>query len=400
MAEGRFTRDDISRRPLDVSDADKTYRYPSDLGGDEFPAWVTFYPLIRKGAMTALGNAGNSVINSGANLTEFDMDGQMRMDPENTTLALAAGGIEQGVTAAASSIGVSGLKDILGTGGGNTTGNSSLIQKVEGLMSAGGSVVMGGLAGGGAAGILGMAINNDDHKLMFGSKSISLGIHNSITQKYSARWETADLGAIMGAVGSGDTEVSKAMSGGFMDAAGTLLDVTGDVGKYALRKIGTALGNNQMGAAMEAGTKKVENPYKEQLFKNMDFRTFEFEYKFMPKSEYEMQEVFGDRQYQAAEGANPGILNTFLMHLHPTNVDSGLYLMYPSEFLIVFYYKGAENDSFRRISNCALNDVSITYGGEGMQFFQNAQGAPSEVTLKLKFTELETLTTQRINKGY
>lgn len=370
----RVTEDDILSQ-----NSSSTYRYPEELATEEFPSWVTFYPLVRKGAITATGGSFSAF--SGAN-REFDQSGQMRMDPANTTAALAAGGVEQAATAAIGSIGASGLKDILTNSGGKGIGGK-ITGALTGLAKATGQVV-GTAAAGGAAGAGLALLVNEDNKLMFGAKSVSLGIHNSISQRYSSNWDTADIGAIMGAVGTGQANIS-----GVMD----FFSEAGDVGQYALRKVGASLGGPKMKAAMEAGTKKVENPYKEQLFKNMDFRTFDFEYRFMPKNLAEARAIFGD-------GTEPGIIKTFIQHMHPTSSDHGLFLVYPSEFLIMFFYNGKENKKLRKISNCALNSIDIQYGGEGLVYFQGSEGYPSECTIKLKFTELETLTSQRIEAGF
>jgi hypothetical protein len=84
--------------------------------------------------------------------------------------------------------------------------------------------------------------------------------------------------------------------------------------------------------------------------------------------------------------------------MHPEQSAQGLFMTYPSEFLIIFYHAGAENEHIRKISNCALTDMSIDYGAEGFTTFSN--GCPTEVTIRLQFTELETLTSDRIEKGF
>ena len=126
----------------------------------------------------------------------------------------------------------------------------------------------------------------------------------TITQKYSANYDTADLGALVGAMGSGNTNMS-----GSLD---NIMEGGGDLGVYGARKAAAALGGEKTKAAMEAGTKKVENPYKEQLFKNMDFRKFTFEYKFAPKTKAEADTIFGGN-------GEAGILKTFTVHMHPTS---------------------------------------------------------------------------------
>ena len=93
-----------------------------------------------------------------------------------------------------------------------------------------------------------------------------------------------------------------------------------------------------------------------------------------------------------------GIIDLFTLHMHPTRSQNGLFLTYPSEFLIIYYHGGVENQFVRKISNCALTDMTIDYGAEGFTTFSN--GCPTEAFVRLQFTELETLTTDRIEKGF
>ena len=59
------------------------------------------------------------------------------------------------------------------------------------------------------------------------------------------------------------------------------------------------------------------------------------------------------------------------------------------------------NEHLPKISSCALTDVKITYGPDGsFQTIKDTLGAPSEITMELSFTELETLTANRIASGY
>ena len=85
--------------------------------------------------------------------------------------------------------------------------------------------------------------------------------------------------------------------------------------------------------------------------------------------------------------------------MHPELSNGGLFYIHPSEFNIQYYYKGKENTYFNKISTCALVDMHVEYGGQE-QFASFADGAPVEITMSLQFQELETLTKERIQKGY
>ena len=86
--------------------------------------------------------------------------------------------------------------------------------------------------------------------------------------------------------------------------------------------------------------------------------------------------------------------------MHPERSMEDLFLIYSSEFNMMFKYKNEENDWIHKISTCILNDMKVTYGSDGIfTTIKGTQGAPSEIALQLAFTELETLDTERIDAG-
>jgi len=391
--DSRFIRD--LGRPQDENEifrADETqiFRYPQNVSQAEYPHYVVFYPLVREGT-----TAGRSLLTSGRGAI-FDQTDQNRADPENGTAAAATAGAIIGAAAGAAFTAgkASALGNLLQRNGGktvnpnpNTTGGPvSIVAK----LSAG---LVGGILGG-AAGAAGGAIASavaGQQRLVIGSAEIALHIPERIGTSYGANWETADLGGLVGAVASGKMSAESLFTKDGSIDMGSMATSGGELGDYALRKLGRVAniaGFDQFSNVIQATSKKVENPYKEQLFRSMGFRKFAFDYKFSPRNKEEANTVFG----------KGGILELFAKHMHPTNSQNGLFLTYPSEFLIIYYHNGEENQFVRRISNCALTDMTIEYGAEGFTTFED--GCPTEATVRLQFTELETLTTNRIEKGF
>jgi hypothetical protein len=92
--------------------------------------------------------------------------------------------------------------------------------------------------------------------------------------------------------------------------------------------------------------------------------------------------------------------------MHPDIEEKGMFLIYPSEFAIEFMHKDentgevSRNMNLPKVSSCALTNVKVTYGPDGMfNTFANTGGMPTETTVELAFTELETLTRRRIQDG-
>ena len=212
---------------------------------------------------------------------------------------------------------------------------------------------------------------------------INLHISQPPVARYSANWENKELGALAGLT---TTEFN-------LD---DLLKAGTGVGELGIRgaikaaaQIPAAFGlSGDLGASLDLASGKVANPYKEQLFTSMGFRQFAFNYKFAPRNKTEYDNV-------------RRIIDLFKYHMHPENDPTGLFLEYPSEFEIEYCYNGNRNEHLNKISQCALTDIKVTYGNQdAFTTFKNTQGAPAEINLELAFTELETLTNDRIADGF
>jgi hypothetical protein len=204
--------------------------------------------------------------------------------------------------------------------------------------------------------------------------------------QYSANWENKELGALAG------------VASNFKDGLSfeNLLNAVPGVGELGARGAIKAAANlpgglgitGELGASIDLASSKVANPYKEQLFSNMGFRQFAFNYKFNPRNKTEYENV-------------QRIIQLFKYHMHPEVSPNRLFLEYPSEFQIEYHYSGKENKHVSKISSCALTDVKITYGNQdAFTSIKDMDGAPAEINMQLAFTELETLTNERIADGY
>lgn len=397
--ESRFNRENLVSQidnPLETNNTVISLRYPIDVGNNpEYPHYVAFYPLIREGT-----ELGKKLLSSGTGVV-FDQSDQNRADPENGAAAAAtSGAIIGATTGAASNLG----QLLLGNGGKLSNKGATPVGGPTGVRANLGKVflekgigALGGAAIGGGVGLLASQLAGEQ-RLIFGQAEIILHVSDKVTAGYSANWETADLGGLVGAVASGKMSADSLFTKGGDLSLESMGKSGGELGDYALRKLGKVAGVagfDSFSNAIEATSKKVENPYKEQLFRTMGFRKFSFDYRFSPRNQEEATQVFGD---PSNKKENPGIIETFLLHMHPTRSQNGLFLTYPSEFLIIYYHNGEENDYIRKISNCALTDVVIDYGAEGFTTFPN--GCPTEAIMRLQFTELETMTTDRISGGF
>lgn len=212
--------------------------------------------------------------------------------------------------------------------------------------------------------------------------SIALYINDPPSVRYNAQYSNKDLGTLAGLVG--------AISG--VDSLSSLGGVSGE-GAQALAlqfaKLPSALGVGSPAEIIGASAKVAMNPFKEVLFESIDFRTFAFKYRFLPKSKKEAEDI-------------KKIIDTFKFHMHPELSTNKLFFIYPSEFQITYYYGNNENEYFHKFKPCALESMDVTYGGDVYSSFYDpkAPGYPTEVNLSLTFRETEILTKQQIMSGY
>ena len=130
----------------------------------------------------------------------------------------------------------------------------------------------------------------------------------------------------------------------------------------------------------------------ELAFKNVERRSFSYTFKMIPKNSREAEEI---RKIVFAFKAN-----MLPEMLEGRNRDT---MSVPNTFNIQYMYKGKENDYTHRVSECFLDKVDVTYGGDRYKTFEPHadDGAPPvETTIGLSFQEIEIITRERIFEGY
>ena len=247
-----------------------------------------------------------------------------------------------------SNIAVLGSSFLTGAGAGGLIG---------GLISGGGGGVTKGAAalGGVSAatsGSLGTldglnlkALGKDFTKPMKRMKhAIALHMPNNFAIRSGAQYEEAETFMAQAFMQSVDVIADGAtnLAKGIAEGGSPKTQVANLVGELAKGSAGVATSaalQNVPGAdAVQAMAGVAPNPKKEQIFKNMDFRTFQYDYQFFPRS---MEESANIRN----------IINTFRYHMHPEfKDDDGFLYIYPGEFEIYYYMGDSENPFVHKLS--------------------------------------------------
>lgn len=257
-----------------------------------------------------------------------------------------------------------------------------------------GSAIKGALAGGFAAGkaLTGAAVAAAPGAIGFGAAAalagtstraqkrlrtaIALHVPNQLNIRYGTQWTEEDTATAVMAplLGEAAMKAIGNFSGGDL------------VGAAATGAAALALANGPNAGAVSAGTGLAANPRKEQVFKGVDFRTFQFEYQFFPRDEQESQNV-------------QNIIKAFKLHMHPEYKDENKFLwIYPSEFDIMYYNDGTENLHLHRHTSCVLTEMSVNYTPNAVfNTFEN--GAPTQINVQMTFRELALMDKDKISGG-
>ena len=371
--EGRNTEKYTSDEKTEKHFSIDIIQFPEYLGTKELNQYILFNINVRGKSKLKIGNEKRIAVvkrTNTANLTEDQLASGKTVSTValGATVGLAAGTIVSKLMAG------SAAAKLAKTGMPNDALQQS-IQKAQGLIAQGAGVILGAAVG--------KAINSTElfeaDKSYRLSDAIALYISEPPQVKYSAMYDNKELGTLAGLVGG-------------LSSASSIGDAVKNMGPEGLGALGMTMAKlpQSMGLGspqdvISASAKITINPFKEVLFTGIDFRSFSFKYKFMPKSKQEANQV-------------RAIIEKFKFHMHPELSENKLFFIYPSEFEISYIFKGKHNEYFHKFKPCVLESMDINYGGE--QYSSFTDGNPTEINLSLVFRETEILTKQQILDGY
>ena len=205
--------------------------------------------------------------------------------------------------------------------------------------------------------------------------SIQLYMPNQISLQHGAKYAEEEINAVA-------TNLMSGLDGGFSGMTEIVKDAAANTLERA-KQVALAGGS---AAAADIARGKVTNNRTEMKFEGIDRRSFSFDFKMIPKSEKESNNI-------------KNIVNLFRFHAMPEMGSfNGRTMIVPSTFDIKYMHKNGENNFLNKISTCVLESIDIKFGGDRTQFFKN--NAPMATEISLKFKELEIITKERIAEGF
>lgn len=229
--------------------------------------------------------------------------------------------------------------------------------------------------------------------------TVSLFLPSSIQISDQMQYGSVDLGAIGAGVFAG-AQQGAGIVGALSEAGREVFDdiasaVTGDLGDagtaLAVQRTARRFGMNQIAGAVGSATGIAINPNNRNIFNGVALRSFRFQFKLIPTSEFESRTI--DK-----------IIKFFRVNMYPdlgTRIGQqsdgmSITLKYPSKFKITMEYGDLTDDRLGNtkqvatgILPCFLQGFDAVYNPSGMGFHRD--GSPQEVDISMNFIEERAL---------
>ena len=222
--------------------------------------------------------------------------------------------------------------------------------------------------------------------------AISMYMPASVSVSYGADYVDTPIGV-------GTSELSKAGNVDLQSDAGRetiksgLKNVGAAVKREGIDSLGKIPGLSGIREVAEMRDGVIFADRMELAFKGIGKRQFSFDFKMMPRSQAEADEI-------------RDIIYAFKFNMMPEYVGTtkGNQMKVPNTFDIQYMYQNAENNYLNKISKCFLKDMTVTYGGDRYKTFDqsstDAGAPPIETSIKLEFREIEMISRERIAEGF
>jgi hypothetical protein len=224
-----------------------------------------------------------------------------------------------------------------------------------------------------------------DRKSSKPANTYTLYMPERLVNPNTVSWDAEKLGVIAG-IG---TQMLHGKEGA-MDGLRQLGDAAIWRGGFNLAStLGQMLGSGASAETlMGAAAQKIPNPYLTMIFRGVDFRTFEFSFKLYPHSQADTQTIYDMIKSLRKASLPPG-----------KGGANEAILGYPNEFTIEYQFEGKPNKWLNKFKRCVLVGIDTDYTGSGM-WSMTRDGFPAEISLNLRFTEIEIVLRDDVEEGY
>ena len=236
-------------------------------------------------------------------------------------------------------------------------------------------------------------------------KGIKIYLPQGFATNDALQYSNVDLGmtgaAALNAFNSGSGfveaigEMLKTGFGSLTDATGSGKDLAALTISRNAKGIMGKLMPDELSLPLQMSSAVTVNPNTRAMFKGVGLRTFQFQFKFLPVSEREAQEV-------------EAIIKRFRLHAYPESIQAGPIsagYKYPHLFDITLTTVDENGKNGKpigtKIKTCVLESISTSYNASSMAWHHGEDKAyASEYDLTLSFREEVALNAQDIEAGF
>ena len=225
--------------------------------------------------------------------------------------------------------------------------------------------------------------------------TIILPIPSNVQDGNTVNYEDSRLNGLTGAVASAASDLTMMemgdLGGDFTKLLTKFENNIGGAGvgqdlfnKFIISSAAGVLGGNvSINSLLAREQGIIFNPNMELLFNGPTIRSFRFSFKMTPRNAQEGQEV-------------KKIIREFKRSMAPKVTTSGnagtnnLFLKTPDVFELTYKQGNGKHQFLNRFKQCALQDISVNYTGEGT-YATYDDGTPVSMIMDLTFKELEPI---------
>ena len=123
---------------------------------------------------------------------------------------------------------------------------------------------------------------------------------------------------------------------------------------------------------------KIPNPYRTMLFRGVDFRTFSFEFRFVPFSEEDCDTI--DK-----------IISKFREHAYPDFATDKMFFTYPDECQINYMWESSHNKWLNSFKRAVCTGIDVNFAPL-QQWSSLRNGFPNMIIITTTWSEVEIIT--------
>lgn len=123
---------------------------------------------------------------------------------------------------------------------------------------------------------------------------------------------------------------------------------------------------------------KIPNPYRTMLFRGVDFRTFSFEFRFVPFSEEDCNTI-------------DAIISKFREHSYPDFAADKMFFTYPDECQINYMWESGHNKWLNSFKRAVCTGIDVNFAPL-QQWSSLRNGFPNMIIITTTWSEVEIIT--------